>query len=132
MREQMREPARELASWKKKVRKSWPGIRIERIDVPVIRLYRDQILEIKVAVELAGLSPDDVLIDLLLGGDCKGKFDRGSCSTFAYVEQMPDERALFTLSLPMTESGMQAYKIRIYPYHSLLSQRFEVGCMVWL
>ncbi|MBU2477523.1 MAG: hypothetical protein KKA36_00410, partial [Gammaproteobacteria bacterium] len=31
-----------------------------------------------------------------------------------------------------TFEGLRQYKIRLYPYHKLLSHRFECGLMLWL
>ena len=42
------------------------------------------------------------------------------------------DEVMFELDLQPPLSGLQYYKIRIYPYHELLSHRFETGCMIWL
>jgi len=129
----MLDPASELASWKKKIRKAWSHLRIERIDAPTTCMYKNEPFEVKVAVDLAGLSPSDVMIDCIIGCDeCSGCFTRNACATFQYLEQRDDGRALFGLSMMLSDTGMLSYKVRIYPYHDLLSQRFEVGHMLWL
>ena len=39
---------------------------------------------------------------------------------------------LFNIKLHSPLSGLQYYKIRLYPYHELLARRFETGYMLWL
>jgi starch phosphorylase len=38
----------------------------------------------------------------------------------------------FALDLLPRLPGLQYYKLRMYPYHTLLSHPFETGCMIWL
>lgn len=39
---------------------------------------------------------------------------------------------LFRLDLEPPLAGLQYYKLRMYPYNTLLSHPLEVGCMIWL
>ena len=39
---------------------------------------------------------------------------------------------IYQLDMDSTLTGVQQYKIRIFPYHNLLSHRFEMGCMLWV
>lgn len=125
--------AKALAVWKQKVRSLWPQVTLERLDEPLPHIYRDEAFEIQIAVDLAGLSPEDITIDLLMGRVLsEGEFDRHDCVTLHYVKQLDDGRALYAISMAIAESGKQCYLIRAYPYHSSLGQRFETGFMKWL
>jgi len=48
------------------------------------------------------------------------------------VEAGHGDETLYRLDLQPPLSGLQYYKIRIYPSHPLLSHRFEMGCMLWI
>ena len=39
---------------------------------------------------------------------------------------------IYQLDMDSTQTGLQHFKVRVFPYHSLLSHRFEMGCMIWL
>jgi len=39
---------------------------------------------------------------------------------------------VFQLDLTPRLSGLQFYKIRLFPFHPCLSHRFETGYMIWL
>jgi starch phosphorylase len=40
--------------------------------------------------------------------------------------------AVYALKLTPGFSGLQYYKIRVYPYHPLLRHPLEVGLMLWI
>lgn len=127
------QPARELAEWKHRVMAAWPNVRMERIDTPVERIFRDDAFEVKLKVQLAGLQPADVMIDCLIGREtADGSFERHTCGTLHFVEDLDEQHSLFSLSMVLADPGIQCYMVRMYPHHQLLSQRFEVGLMVWL
>jgi starch phosphorylase len=39
---------------------------------------------------------------------------------------------IYQLDLDSKLTGLQHYKIRVFPYHALLAHRFEMGCMLWV
>jgi starch phosphorylase len=55
-----------------------------------------------------------------------------SSHLFHSVEAGHADETLYRLDLQPPLSGLQYYKIRIYPSHPLLSHRFEMGCMLWI
>ena len=126
-------PARELAEWKKKVARCWSGVRMQRVDTPPTAIRANETLTIEVAVDLNGLSSDDVYMECLLGKtDLSGKFD---CSDIYKLEvdgHNDQGKQLFRLRLNSPLAGQQTYMIRLYPYHDLLARRFETGYMLWL
>jgi len=125
--------ARGLALWKQKVRECWPRLQVERIDEPMGTLYRDETFEVQVAINLAGLEARDVVVDCLVGVmDREGQFQRHSCFQLTGSEQTGDGRTIYALAVTLAESGKQCYKLRLYPYHPDLGQRFEMGAMIWL
>ncbi len=125
--------AKALATWKQKVKETWPVVTIERHDEVKNTLYMDEVLQVEVAINLGGLSPDDVVVDCLLGRESEtGEFLQCRCEELVFKQLQDDSRALFSLTTTSTMSGLQCYLVRMYPYHQLLSQRFEMGCMLWL
>lgn len=127
------EVAEHLAHWKQKIHTNWPYVTIKRLDQAATRILKGDTVNIQVSVSLASLSPEDVLIDCLIGSeDENGKFKRFDCQTLSYTKQLDGEQSLFELALNPDNSGLHCYKIRIYPYHESLCQRFEMGYMLWL
>ncbi len=131
-------PAKKLARWKEKVRAVWEQVHIKLEDYPQTVIYAGDILQIRVAVYLGELSPQDVVVEFLLGIDNEDQVCEDGVCTYAVSDQFkPIEtntkgETLFQLDLDTAVSGLQHYKIRVFPYHHLLSHRFEMGFMLWL
>jgi len=126
--------ARAVASWKTKVRAAWQNIALRRIDSPRRRIPFGENLRLEVAVNLNGLIPDDVVVQLLFG-----RPDDGDQPQKAQSYDFKDEgqiaggtEHLYVLEFRPDLCGKIEYRIRIYPYHELLTHRFEMGMMTWL
>ena len=127
------EGAKQLAVWKRKVKETWHGVTIERLGDVRTELKEGESLTIDVAIDLKKLSAEDVVVDCLLGRESEtGEFIQFGCEELEFEEILSDGKARFGLSTLSTMSGLQCYQVRMYPYHRLLSQRFELGCMLWL
>ncbi|MCW8919640.1 MAG: alpha-glucan family phosphorylase [Gammaproteobacteria bacterium] len=125
-------PARELAQWKSRVRQAWRGVTVSRVDKVIPAMAAGKSLPISVSVNLNGLEPADVVVECLVGSEpVNGHFSASSRHCFSHLRQ-EDGRDLFELQLQPTLPGVNFYKIRLYPYHTLLCHPFETGSMVWL
>ncbi len=126
-------PAIELASWKRKIHSYWPKLEIRRLDEPVPEIETGDTVPILVGVKLGELKPEDIVVECLIG--------RASNRRELVVEDvlrlLPQDNLevgeiLFRLDLMPNLAGLQYYKLRAYPYHQMLTHRFELGYMVWL
>ncbi|MDD4882697.1 MAG: alpha-glucan family phosphorylase, partial [Gallionellaceae bacterium] len=59
--------ARTLAEWKGRIHHAWGGVTLRRLDDPVRRITYSEGVQIQVAVNLNGLAPDDVRVEMLVG-----------------------------------------------------------------
>ena len=89
-------------------------------------------------VDLNGLDADDVVVECLLGTENDwGEFTPTYIVPFDLVSHANGGETLYRCDLfEKTETcsagGLQHFKIRVYPYHSLLSHALECGRMRWL
>ena len=130
-------PARELAEWKDKIAHQWPGVRLRRLaDVPDdvrVEIRSGDSIPLRIAAQLNGLAPQDVRVECLIGIETE-------TSTFDIAEHLllkpsgtnNDGETLFELDLNPNLPGLQYYKLRMFPYHEMLSHPFETGWMLWL
>jgi len=126
------QPARELATWKSKIRKSWSNVTIKRTDSIEEQIHNSSSLPIRISTYLDGLDPDDVTVECLVGVLREsGNFAVTEKFAFTYTGMDADQH-LFELDLKPDTAGLNHYKIRIYPYHELLSHPFELGFMLWV
>jgi starch phosphorylase len=126
-------PARELAKWKKQIASTWPHVSARRVEPTLSHIMAGEALPLEVAVKLHGLSPQEITVECLVGAPSDtNDFAVHSSHQFRQSHTVQGDETLYHLDLLPSLSGLQYYKIRIYPSHPLLSHRFETGCMMWL
>ena len=125
--------AKNIAAWKAKIRNAWHGVTLRRLDVPYERIFFNEALNFKVAARLNNLTPEDVVIELLI---CRQFKTTHLCNfkhfKFEFTGTQDSDEHLFELELTPELCGKQEYFIRIYPYHPLMTHPLEMGLMVWL
>jgi starch phosphorylase len=127
-------PAKELAQWKRKVRELWSGVNITLTNDVGCEIKYNDTLFLRVSINLNGLSQDDIVVECLLGiEDDEGEF---TINNRYYLEPEKHQSGLaevfFSMTLQPEACGLQVFKVRMYPFHPLLSHPFEMGCMIWL
>ena len=127
------EPAHELSAWKQKIAQLWPKVKMRRIDEATGPILDGDSLPIRIAADLDGLTPDDVIVECIVGREDKqGEFQAVEHFIFDAVGNNEKNETLFSINLKPSHSGKQLYKLRMYPSHRLLANRFEVGHMIWI
>jgi len=128
-----KQPARELSQWKKKIAQVWPSVKIHRLDESDNKILAGNHLPIRVAVELSNLSADDVIVECIVGVENKRNEFRAHEHFILDAGTVNENgETLFSINLQPNLPGKQFYKVRIYPSHQLLSNRFETGYMLWV
>ncbi len=128
-------PARELASWKARVRKQWYNISIQRHDGVIKSIMDGEALPIRIKAFLNGLSPSDVRVECIIDScqhHVEGEMFKKPLRYELKHSGEEGDMHLFSLDLQPAHSGINFYKIRIYPYHELLTHPLEMGFMEWL
>lgn len=133
MTENHYEPAKQLARWKKQVFEKWYDIRIEAIDISADTDVKvNQPIGVKARINLAGLTPSDVKIELYQGKvDQYGDIVDGQSVVMEYHGQDSNNASLYTADIIYTSSGMQGLSLRVLPKHENLSSRNELGLILW-
>ena len=126
--------AHKIAAWKAHVRSCWDAVRLRRQDVASHNLPYGQALRLEVAVFLDGLKPEDVVVEVLLGRQTEfEKLRENRRYRFEWEGVMTEQgEHRFVLELTPEMCGKLDYKIRVYPWHELLTHSFEMGMMRWL
>jgi len=122
--------AEELAAWKTRVRSRWSGVRIVLSLEPPGAVAHGEQVPLEVVLDLNGLEPQDMAVECLvdpepgMGGEAqRAMLSPAGGENHAYR---------FTLALQPVNAGLQSMRLRVYPWHTLLAHRFEVGLMRWL
>jgi starch phosphorylase len=138
LREDQASGARELARWKSKIAQDWTGVRAQLASPVATAIHSGKPLLIDVNVDLNGLDSDDIVVECVLGTETEsGEFSATHSVSCALVAPAIDGKSSYHCRLFEDEQlcsagGLQHFKIRIYPYHPLLSHPLECGRMLWL
>jgi starch phosphorylase len=126
--------ARKVAAWKAHVRRSWHDVRLRRLDSGPRNIVYGDSLRLEVAVNLNSLKPEDVVVEMLLGRQTESEKLRESRRyRFEWEGVMTDQgEHRFVLQLTPEMCGKLDYRLRVYPWHEMLTHPFEMGMMRWL
>ena len=125
-------PARELASWKKRVHAAWDGVSLRLVAPPPEAIAAGSTLTLTVAVELNGLAPEDVVVECLSYPDGADAPSTAQRTALKPTGERDGGAAVYRADLLPPFPGLQHYALRAYPYHEHLGHPFETGCMLWL
>lgn len=129
--------ARDLAAWRTRAERAWPGVRIARVetnlpeDLPEgFPLYRT--FEVRALVETGGLNPQDLSVQTYFGRvDENQKFSEAE-----WVEMAPEGKPegsgiLFRGQVPCRQSGLQGFTVRVLPRHPDQAHPHETALVLW-
>ncbi|MHB8743666.1 MAG: alpha-glucan family phosphorylase [Sulfuricaulis sp.] len=125
--------AKEIAAWRKRLDQSWPHVSLRRIDDEKSIIRSGEVFSLRVAAQLNQLHPEDVLVECLVGWESEnGEFIRLDSHIFTSEKGQESGETIFKLDLYPRLSGLQFYKIRMFPFHPSQCHRFESGYLIWL
>jgi starch phosphorylase len=143
-----------LAAWRARVAAAWPKVTLRAASPWPARVGFGEHVRMRVAVQLNGLDPADVRLELLLTREVPdGPHELPALTSFgaeaarrkvrdgheAAIEELratgerdPDGAHLFASECTPPWCGRLGAAVRVVPYHELLSQPYELGLMRWL
>jgi starch phosphorylase len=132
-------PARELAEWKQRVVKAWPGVHIEHVEADAGEPRLGSPLTVRAAVALGELSPDDVCVEVVYGRANEDDELVDPCFMALSPDPLapgepsgpgdvkPGTAVRFTGEISLGRPGPFGYTVRVLPHHPLLASRAELG-----
>jgi len=124
--------ARELAGYRARLDAAWERVRVSDSALTVVdtdgkgELVVGALVRVTARVELAGLSPDEVDVQAVLGklGDTDDLHDVVTTS------MQPQRDGGFVAEMPLPHAGALGYTVRVLPRHDLLASPAELGKVV--
>ena len=122
--------ARQLASYRERARDAWPKIQITDVDsygLPDTPLLGSE-LTLTATVHLAGLRPDEVVVQAVVG-----RVDAGDALVdpetvpMAHTGTADGGNEVFSTTTPLPVAGPVGYTVRVLPHHPLMAADNELG-----
>ncbi len=124
------EAARELTAYRLRAEAAWPKINVTDVDstgLPDTPLLGSK-LTLTATVQLAGLAPDEVTVEAVLG-----RVDGGDTLLdpvtvqMSYTGTADGGSQVFSTTTPLPMAGSVGYTVRVLPHHPLLAGGNELG-----
>ncbi len=125
-----RQGARELASWKAKIRERWAGVRVDHVDSTGVgdSPQVGDTVAVQAFVSLDGLSPNDVAVQVVHGRvSAQDQLTQVEVANLRHVEAYEGGRHRFEGELKLTRTGAFGYTVRVLPEHVSLANPAELG-----
>lgn len=122
--------ARELTAYRRRVEEAWPRIVVTDVDstgLPDTPLLGSK-LTLTATVQLAGLAPDEVTVQAVLG-----RVDNGDelldplTVEMTYTGSAEGGNQVFSTTTPLPLAGALGYTVRVLPRHPMLAGSNELG-----
>jgi starch phosphorylase len=123
------EPAKELAGWGSRVRAAWAGVRVAHVEAVGVGDAPElgQVLGVRAVIDLGGLGPDDVLVQVAFGR----VDEHDDLRDPTYLELVKADRLdgqwRYDGEVPLERKGSFGYTVRVLPRHELLASPAELG-----
>jgi starch phosphorylase len=125
-------PAKQLASWRREITHRWGDVRVVHVetagagDTPEV----GAVLEVRAMVELAGLAPEDVLVQAAYGRvDEADELRAPRYVALAAAGTGDDGLHRFEGVVPLERAGSFGYTVRVLPQHASLPGPADLGLL---
>jgi len=128
-----RRPATQLAAWRRRVAASWPRVQARRVDRHVPQVAANETVAVSVAVQLGDLDTRDVKVECIFGRQSEELgFIIHHTAQLRPAGLNEEGESVYAMEIRPPLSGLQYYKLRVYPFHPLMHHPFESGRMLWI
>jgi glycogen phosphorylase len=126
--------ATHLSQWKSKMRKDWPQVRIQ--DVQIGNTDRQNIpvgesLQLSARVHLGAVDPKHVRVEAYHGESENGGIKNPAVTILAQSGQNGDGSYIYRGLVPASESGAYGFSVRVVPTNPHLMQEHELRLITW-
>jgi starch phosphorylase len=122
--------ARELTAYRRRAEEAWPKIEITDVDstgLPDTPLLGSK-LTLTATVRLAGLAPDEVTVEAVVGRVDSGDVLQDPVTVeMSYTGTAEGGNQVFSTTTPLPVAGAVGYTVRVLPAHPMLASSSELG-----
>ncbi|HMP01945.1 MAG TPA: alpha-glucan family phosphorylase [Gemmatales bacterium] len=132
LRERDAVPVKEFTAWKSKVAQTWPRISVDAVEAPDLdRVELGHAVRVQARIQLAGLDPDEVEVQLYHGVvGSMGQVTQPEVTPMRLEQKLDFGAAVFAGAFNCRHAGRYGYIIRVLPRHPLQASSFTSGLVV--
>ncbi len=125
--------ARALAQWSARIEHEWPRIAVDEVtEGPAEALAVGARMRVQARIELGGLRPEDVAVELYWGRlDAKGEIVNAASTAMKAAGEDRGKYLFETPPVPCVNSGLHGYTVRVLPRQPDLASPFLPGLITW-
>ncbi|MBA3531383.1 MAG: alpha-glucan family phosphorylase [Ardenticatenales bacterium] len=123
--------ARDLAQWKQRIRDNWAGVQLEAQYNGTMNSKVGEPLPIVAHVRLGALRPEDVCVEIVTGTEAEEQLRHPTRHPMTLQGQLSEGIYRYEGTFTPTQSGRQAYGVRVLPTNDLLMHPQEMGKVLW-
>src|ERR1041384_3310544 len=127
--------ATDLSQWKARMRKEWPQVRIQEVQVGNADRQNISVgeqLQISARIHLGAVDPKHVRVEAYHGEADNGGIRNPTATVLDQSSQIDGNgNYLYHGSVPATESGAYGFSVRVVPTHPHLMQTHELRLITW-
>ncbi len=129
------ELARHLASWKRHVIREWDNIHVVSLNLPDSTqkpLILGESFKAEIVLDIAGLSPEDVGIEILFGKKINDEVKEPILITEMLLARAEQNIATYSCDVPFTHAGVYDFTLRMFPKNKELPHRQDFSIVKWI
>jgi glycogen phosphorylase len=122
-----------LAQWRRGLMRGWQQVRVEAVEANgADPMHVGSELQVKARVNLGGLKPEDVEVQLFHGVvDSLGEIPNPRTVAMSTNGSHEGSTWVYSGTIPCRASGQHGYAVRVLPKHADLANAFEPGLVTW-
>jgi starch phosphorylase len=122
--------AKALAVWRRKLTDQWAQVRVEDVSAPPAdAIYAGDRLAVSAKVNLGGLTPADVEVQLYHGAI--DSFGEIAAPAVTPLPPVAGKAGTFGTTVDCLASGQYGFSVRVLPKHAMLPHALEPGLVTW-
>jgi starch phosphorylase len=122
----------DLSKWKDNIRKHWPQIRVNDVQLTGgSTILVGDTLEISANVHLGAVEPEYVTVQAYVGELANNLMERPTPMDMTKAKKLDGGNYLYTGKIPATDSGSYGFNARVIPTHPNLTQAHELRLITW-
>ncbi len=128
--------AKEIAAWKKRVKRSWESIEIvslNHLDVSHESVTLGMSYSGEIVLDLNELSPDDIGVEIVIADFVDGEnIPRVTYKQEFVLDKIENRLAYYKIEITPKRPGIFDFGIRIFPKHPALPHRQDFNYLKWV